>query len=150
MKQVLETTIPVKIVDLVETLPQVQVALTQGASIKGAPSNEEKKDEAQGGKENNTLFTIGMGRTPAVVEMEILGYKLSNTIVDGGSGVNVLSNTLATHNRETHTLATHISTSGSKPIWNQANRNLDGIKGSNWYTTILPGFCVYYSREEGV
>lgn len=59
--------------------------------MRGIPSKEEKKEEAQVRKGNNTLFTIGMGRTPAVVEMEILGYQLSNTIVDGGSGVNILS-----------------------------------------------------------
>ena len=47
---------------------------------------EEKKEE----KEDNTLFTIGTERALVVVEMEIMGYKLSNTIVDGGSSVNIL------------------------------------------------------------
>lgn len=36
------------------------------------------------------LFIIGIGRTPTIVEIEILGRKLTNAIVDGGSGVNVL------------------------------------------------------------
>ena len=51
---------------------------------------EKEKEEAQVGIETNTLFTIGMGRTLTVVEMEIMGCKLSNTIVDGGSGLNFL------------------------------------------------------------
>ena len=49
------------------------------------------KEEKQAEKEDKTLFTIGMGRTLAIVEMEIMGYKLSNTIVDRDSDVNVLS-----------------------------------------------------------
>ena len=49
------------------------------------------KEETSMETEENTLFTIGLGRAPAVVEMEIMGYKLSNTIIDGGSKVNVLS-----------------------------------------------------------
>lgn len=36
------------------------------------------------------MFTTGMERTLDVVEMEIMGCKLANDIVDGGSGVNVL------------------------------------------------------------
>ena len=71
----------------------MQIAITQGTSVKGVPfaegekeeaqvsvkgvpSMEEEKEEAQAGKETNTLFTIGMGRIPTVVEMEIMGYKL--------------------------------------------------------------------------
>ena len=41
-------------------------------------------------KEENTLCTTGLGRASAVVEKEIMGYKLSNTIIDGGSRVNIL------------------------------------------------------------
>ena len=48
------------------------------------------KEEEETGKDNNCVFTIEMGRTPSVVEMEIMGCKLTNTIVDGGLGVNVL------------------------------------------------------------
>ena len=36
------------------------------------------------------LLALTMGRHPAVVEMGILGTVLTNTIVDGGSWVNVL------------------------------------------------------------
>ena len=90
MKQVLEITILVKIADLSETLPQLRVAITQGARIKGVSSKQEKKEKAQMRKETNTLFTIGMGRTPVVVEMEIMRCKLSNTIFDGGLGINIL------------------------------------------------------------
>ena len=36
------------------------------------------------------LLAIMTGRHPAVVEMGILGTVLTDTIVDGGSGVNVL------------------------------------------------------------
>ena len=68
----------------------MRVALTQGGSIKGVPYKEEKEEEVQIGKETNILLTIKMWRTPTVVEMEILGCKIFDTIVDGGSGVNIL------------------------------------------------------------
>lgn len=42
------------------------------------------------GKDYNLVFTIGMERTPTLVEIEIIGCKLTNTTVDGGLGVNVL------------------------------------------------------------
>ena len=50
-----------------------------------------EKEENLVAKEEDTLFTVGLGRAPAMVEMEIMGYKLSNTITNGGSRVNVLS-----------------------------------------------------------
>ena len=33
------------------------------------------------------LLTVGVGRTPAMVEMDIMGHTLTNTIVNGGSRV---------------------------------------------------------------
>ena len=36
------------------------------------------------------LLALTFGRYPAVVEMGILGHVLTDAIVDGGSGVNVL------------------------------------------------------------
>ena len=38
-----------------------------------------------------TLFVMGMGRTPVMVEIKIMAHKLTTNIVDGGSEVNVLS-----------------------------------------------------------
>lgn len=78
---------------LLETVPQLRVAITQGKrNQEESLRREEKieKQEEETGEKKDTLFTIGTRRTPAVVEMEIMGCKLSNTIVDGGSGVNVL------------------------------------------------------------
>ena len=42
------------------------------------------------GGEDQMLLTLTSGRHPAIVEMGILGHILTDTIVDGGSGVNVL------------------------------------------------------------
>lgn len=39
---------------------------------------------------NPMLLTVSIGRRPAMVEMEIMGQKLTNTIVDGKSDVNVI------------------------------------------------------------
>lgn len=90
IRQIIEVTIPVKIVDLLETLPRLQVAMTQGGSTKEEHPKEDGKEKAKVGKGTNTLFTIGMGRTPNVVEMEIMGCKLTNAILDKGLAVNVL------------------------------------------------------------
>lgn len=37
------------------------------------------------------LLIVSIGWEPAIVEMEIIGQKLTNTIMDNDSGVNVLS-----------------------------------------------------------
>ena len=63
-----------------ETIEQVEPEEVKGV----------EEEETLVGKEENTFFTIGLGRMLVVVEMEIMGYKLSNTIIDGGSKVNVL------------------------------------------------------------
>lgn len=140
-----------KIVDLLEMLPQLRVAITQGTSIKGVPFKEEQKEEAQAGKETNTLFTTGLGMTPAVVEMEIMGCKLSNTIVDGGLGVNVLPDeTLKALRKPTLWSPTFQLVGKCRPAWNQLDKNSDGTKGSNWNTTVLLELCGDCPREEGV
>jgi len=36
------------------------------------------------------FLTVGVGKTPVVVELKIMGQTFTNTIVDGGSEVNVL------------------------------------------------------------
>ena len=68
IKQVLETTVPVKIGDLLENLSQLKVAIAHGNSTKEESSKEVEKT----GKDNNSIFTIGMRRTSTVVEMEIM------------------------------------------------------------------------------
>jgi len=78
IQQILEATIPVKINDLLETLLQKLVAITRGNT------KEDGKEEAKVVKYTNTLFTIEMGMTPVVVEMEIMGCKLTNAIMNGG------------------------------------------------------------------
>lgn len=95
MKQLRQTTVPVRVVDLLQTLPQLRIAINQVEETKKEGKTLNHKEEMEGrnhAKETNDpmLMTVGVGRTPAVVEMEILGFRLTNTIVDGGSAVNVL------------------------------------------------------------
>ena len=52
----------------------MQVAPTQGATTRRISFEGEMKEEKQAEKDDNTLFTIGMGRMLAIVEMEIMGY----------------------------------------------------------------------------
>lgn len=55
----------------------------EGDSMKEQASKDKKILEP-------TLFVIRMGRTPTIVEIEIMGHQLTNTIVDGECGMNVL------------------------------------------------------------
>lgn len=102
MKQLLQTIVPVRVADLLQTLPQLRIAITQvdnQITLEGTKMEEKTSGDKEEVEERNyskeaadpMLMTVGVGRTPAVVEMEIMGYKLTNTIVDGGSAVNVLA-----------------------------------------------------------
>ena len=81
--------VPVKINDLLLTMPQLWTAI-----LNHTPFQQETKDT---GRDNNPvtatdpmLLALMMGRHPVVVEMGILGKVLTDTIVDEGSGMNVL------------------------------------------------------------
>lgn len=92
----LQTSIPVRVANPLETLSQLKVVAskTRGDNI----GQEESKPKEVDGKTKQvsgdkimsepTLFVAGMGRTLAVVEIEIMGHQL--TLVDRGSGVNML------------------------------------------------------------
>lgn len=53
-------------------------------------TKETRRDGSGTTATNPMLLTLTMGRHQAVVEIGILGIVLTGTIVDGGSGVNVL------------------------------------------------------------
>ena len=48
------------------------------------------KEKVKAGKGNDYVFIIWMRRMLVVIKMEIMGCKLINSIVDGGTGVKVL------------------------------------------------------------
>lgn len=54
------------------------------------PEEPRKEKESRTSAADPMLRALTSGRHPVVVEMGILGTILSNTIVDEGSGVNVL------------------------------------------------------------
>lgn len=89
VKQIMQTEVPIKLNDLL-TMPQLRTAL-----INMTPSprvTEEAKDskETTAVAIDSMLLALTTGRHLAVVEMGILGTVLTNTIVDGGSRVNML------------------------------------------------------------
>lgn len=71
-------------------MPSLKVALTNAIGENLPKSSPERTPEVVAETSDPMLLAVSIGRKPAVVEMEILGMRLSNTIVDGGSGVNVL------------------------------------------------------------
>lgn len=89
--QVMQDEVPMKLNDL--TMPQLRAALMN--MTPSPKAMEEPGKDAQGGTRttaaNPMLLALTTRRHPTVVEMGILGTILTNTIVDGGPGVNVLS-----------------------------------------------------------
>lgn len=93
----LHATIPVRVADLLDALLQLKVAISK---MEEGNHNRGDKHGKEDGKRNNIpkqsshldpmLFSVEIGRTLAVIEMEIMGHKLTNTIMDGKSGVNIL------------------------------------------------------------
>ena len=71
-------------------MPQLRMALTNIAPIAKQPAEKVKEKEGGASAEDSMLLALSSRRHPAVVEMGILGTVLTDTIVDGGSGVNVL------------------------------------------------------------
>ena len=93
VKQIMQTEMPIKLNDLLLTMPQLRTAIinmtpsprvTEGAK-------DSKETTAAATATDPMLLALTTGRLPAVVAMGILGTVLTNTIVDGGSGVNVLT-----------------------------------------------------------
>ena len=91
VKQIMQTEVPIKLNDLL-TMPQLRTTIinitpslrvTEGAK-------DSKETTAAATATDPMLLALTTGRLPAVVAMGILGTVLTNTIVDGGSGVNVL------------------------------------------------------------
>ena len=90
VRQILQTEIPIKLNDLILTMPQLRTALVNMALM--AKSIEEPRKEKGSGTstEDPLLLSLTSGRHSVIVEMGILGTVLTDMIVDGGSGVNVL------------------------------------------------------------
>lgn len=92
MRQMMQATVLVWVVDLLQTMSQLKVALNNAVEVEPV-SQEHCKPTTKSLRNLPTdpmLLTVGVGRKSTVVEMEIMGRKLIDTIVDGGSGVNVL------------------------------------------------------------
>lgn len=88
----LQTTIPVRVSDLLQTMPQLRMALTNAADdttvgqehrTKTKPSSTAPVTKPGTDAIDPMLLTVSIGRKPVVVEMEIIGQKLTTTIVDG-------------------------------------------------------------------
>ena len=88
IKQMLQATIPITVANSLDTLSQLHVAIL---GTKENTTSRNKPQEEDGNKnvlpkEQPTLepmlFTMCTGRPPAIVEIEIMGHKLTNTIVE--------------------------------------------------------------------
>ena len=89
VRQILQTEVPVKISDLLLTMPQLRTAILNHTPFQQA-TEDTGRDNSPTTATDPMLLALTTGRHPAVVEMGILGNVLTDTIVDGGSGVNVL------------------------------------------------------------
>ena len=82
--------VPIKLNDLLLTMPQLRTTIINMTPsprvIEEAKNNKETTPAAA---TDPMLLALTTGRHPAVVEMGILGMVLTDTIVDGGLGVNV-------------------------------------------------------------
>ena len=72
------------------TMPKLCTALTNIAPIAKQPAEQGREKEGGASAEDQMLLALSSRRHLTVVEMGILGTVLTETIVDGGSGVNVL------------------------------------------------------------
>ncbi len=90
IRKILQTEIPVKLNDLILTMPQLQTTLMNIALTVKLPREHGREKESGASVADPMLLALTFGRHPAVVEMGILGMVLSDTIVDGSSEVNVL------------------------------------------------------------
>lgn len=88
IRQVMQMEVPMKLNDLL-TMPQLRTAILNMTPLSKA-MEETGKDSSRVTATDPMLLALTTGRHLAVVEMGILGTVLTDTIVDGGSGVNVL------------------------------------------------------------
>lgn len=82
--------ISVKISDLLLTMSQLRTAILNHTPFLKA-TKDTRRDSMEAIATNPMLLALTSGRHPAVVKMRILGNVLTETIIDEGSGVNVLS-----------------------------------------------------------
>ena len=71
-------------------MPQLQLALTNITPTAKLPREQRREKESGASAKDPMLLALTSGRHPTVVKMGILGTVLIDTIVDGGSEVNVL------------------------------------------------------------
>ncbi len=71
-------------------MPQLRLALTNIAPIAKLAGEQGREKESRAHGEGLMLLALTSRWHPAVVKMKILGTVLTDRIVDGGSGVNVL------------------------------------------------------------
>ena len=81
--------VSIKLSDLLLTMPQLRTAILNMTPFPKV-MEETRRDGSRTTAKDPMLLALTTGRHPAVVEMGILGAVLTDTIVDGGSGVNVL------------------------------------------------------------
>lgn len=100
VRQVLQATIPIKVANLLQTMLKLRMEITNIVSddivIQKQCKPQEEELTGKPPPEGNEaidpmLLTVSIERKPVVVKLEIMGQKLANTIIDGGSGVNVVS-----------------------------------------------------------
>ena len=94
IRQILQTEVPVKINDLLLTMPQLRSALTNiTPAVKlpgehgrekesGASIVDRREKENRASTTDTTLLALSSERHPTVIEIGILGTVLTNTIVD--------------------------------------------------------------------
>lgn len=87
LRQMLQLKVPVKLQDLLQTMPNLGTTLLGNLATQ---PNTTHTGILSGSATDPMILAVNSGRYPAVVEMGILGTILIDTIVDGGSGVNVL------------------------------------------------------------
>lgn len=93
MRQVLQMEVLVKVQDLLQTMPQLRTAIlscVQNMAHTFSCTSSNQLEVPISSSADPMLLVVNSGRHPAMVEMGILGTILTNTIMDGGSGVNVL------------------------------------------------------------
>lgn len=89
--QVLQMEVPIRVKDLLDTMPQLRTAIFNTVqSTAHTPSGVTQTEVSVSLSADPMLLALNSGRDLAIVEMGILGAILKDTIVDGGSGVNVL------------------------------------------------------------
>ena len=89
VKQIMQTEVPIKLNDLL-TMPQLRTAIINMTLSQRVTEETKDSKETTAAAIDPMLLALMTGRHPAVVEMGILGIVLIDTIVDRGSGVNML------------------------------------------------------------